>query len=336
MKNLPTNKHIFGVYLSAVLLLFVSVAVGVLLGASEMSLADFVSAIAAGKTDSAAYRIFVYVRLPRVLAALTCGAALSVAGATVQCALANRLASPSIIGINAGAGLAVTVCAAFGVVGGFGLSLSAFLGALGAAFIVSMGAKKWGASRGTVILLGVALNSLLGAASDVIVTFYPDAALMSNDFRVGDMSAATYQKILPAAILIILAIGALISLCARMDVLMLGNESAVGLGLNANLTRALLLMLCALLAGCAVSVCGLLSFVGLLVPHAVRAIAGTASKRLIPLCALFGAGLVTLCDALSRIVFAPYEVPVGVIFAFVGAPFFVFILIKGKRGRQDD
>ena len=118
----------------------------------------------------------------------------------------------------------------------------------------------------------------------------------------------------------------------ELDVMTLGDENAKGLGMNTSLMRAIFLMISALLAGSAVSVCGLLSFVGLLVPHAVRRIASSQAKHLIPLCVLFGAGFVTLCDTLSRVIFAPYELPVGIIMAFLGAPFFIFILIKGKGG----
>ena len=100
--------------------------------------------------------------------------------------------------------------------------------------------------------------------------------------------------------------------------------------------RAIFLLLAALMAGAAVSVCGLLSFVGLLVPHAVRRTVGSATRHLLPLCALFGGGFVTLCDTLSRVIFAPYELPVGILMAFLGAPFFVFILIKGKGGNGYD
>jgi iron complex transport system permease protein len=122
----------------------------------------------------------------------------------------------------------------------------------------------------------------------------------------------------------------------ELDVMTLGDENAKGLGMNTSLMRVIFLMISALLAGSAVSVCGLLSFVGLLVPHAVRRIASSQAKHLIPLCALFGAGFVTLCDTLSRVIFTPYELPVGIIMAFLGAPFFIFILIKGKGGRSYD
>jgi iron complex transport system permease protein len=261
--------------------------------------------------------------------------ALAVSGAVIQGVLANRLASPSIIGVNAGAGLAVTLCSAFGIIGGWQLSLFSFLGAFFAVMIVSIGAKKWGASRGTVILLGVALNAFLGAISDTVKTFIPEVSIISNDFRVGDFSAVTYAKVIPAAVAIIVAVIVLQTFASDLDVLTLGDENAKGLGLNTGVMRIVFLMLSALLAGAAVSVCGLLSFVGLLVPHAVRRIATSEAKHLVPLSALFGAGFVTLCDTLARVVFAPYELPVGIIMAFLGAPFFIFILIKGKGGHRN-
>ena len=275
-----------------------------------------------------------YVRLPRVLAALVCGMALAVSGAVIQGVLANRLASPSIIGVNAGAGLAVTLCSAFGLIGGWQLSLFSFVGAFATVMLVSIGAKKWGASRGTVILMGVALNALLGAISDTITTFNPEISMMSNDFKIGDFSAVTYAKVIPSAMLVVVSVLVLITLSNELDVLTLGDENAKGLGLNTGGMRVIFLLLSALLAGAAVSVCGLLSFVGLLVPHAVRRVATSKAKHLITLCALLGAGFVTLCDTLSRVIFAPYELPVGIIMAFLGAPFFIFILIRGKGGHS--
>jgi iron complex transport system permease protein len=292
-------------------------------------------AIVRGDYQSTEARILLYVRLPRVLGSLISGMALAVSGAVIQGVLANRLASPSIIGVNAGAGLAVTLCSAFGIIGGWQLSLFSFLGAFFAVMIVSTGAKKWGASRGTVILLGVALNAFLGAVSDTVKTFIPEVSIISNDFRVGDFSSVTYAKVIPAAVAIIVTVIVLQTFASDLDVLTLGDENAKGLGLNTGVMRIVFLMLSALLAGAAVSVCGLLSFVGLLVPHAVRRIATSEAKHLVPLSALFGAGFVTLCDTLARVVFAPYELPVGIIMAFLGAPFFIFILIKGKGGRRN-
>ena len=334
MKSLQKNRIVY-TYAISLAVLLLSVILGILLGSTKISLSDMLGAIVRGDYQSPEARILLYVRLPRVLGSLICGMALAVSGAVIQGVLANRLASPSIIGVNAGAGLAVTLCSAFGIIGGWQLSLFSFLGAFFAVMIVSIGAKKWGASRGTVILLGVALNAFLGAISDTVKTFIPEVSIISNDFRVGDFSAVTYAKVIPAAVAIIVAVIVLQTFASDLDVLTLGDENAKGLGLNTGVMRIVFLMLSALLAGAAVSVCGLLSFVGLLVPHAVRRIATSEAKHLVPLSALFGAGFVTLCDTLARVVFAPYELPVGIIMAFLGAPFFIFILIKGKGGRRN-
>ena len=333
MKSLRKNKIAY-IYCVALALLLLSIILGVCIGATKINLLDSLSEIIKGNTGSPESRILLYVRLPRVFAALVCGMALAVSGAVIQGVLANRLASPSIIGVNAGAGLAVTLCSAFGLIGGWQLSLFSFVGAFATVMLVSIGAKKWGASRGTVILMGVALNALLGAISDTITTFNPEISMMSNDFKIGDFSAVTYAKVIPSAMLIVVSVLVLITLSNELDVLTLGDENAKGLGLNTGVMRVIFLLLSALLAGAAVSVCGLLSFTGLLVPHAVRRVATSKAKHLIPLCALLGAGFVTLCDTLSRVIFAPYELPVGIIMAFLGAPFFIFILIRGKGGHS--
>jgi iron complex transport system permease protein len=333
MKRLRNNKigYIYGI---AIAMLLLAILLGVLLGATELKLSSALAAIARGDMDSPDARILIFVRLPRVLAGVVCGMALAVSGAVIQGVLANQLASPSMIGVNSGAGLAVTLCSAFGIMGGWQLSLCSFLGAFLTVMLVSVGAKKWGASRGTVILMGVALNAFLGAITDSITTLIPEVSMMRNDFKIGDFSAATYGKVAPAAVVIVFAVVVLTTLANELDLLTLGDENAKGLGLNTDAARVIFLLLAALLAGAAVSVCGLLAFVGLLVPHAVRRMATSQARHLIPLCALFGAGFVTLCDTLARVLFAPYELPVGIIMAFLGAPFFVFVLIKGKGGHR--
>ena len=333
MKNLQRNKIAY-VYALAITILFLSVILGIFLGATKLSLWNMFLAITSGDYQSPEVRILIYVRLPRVIGSLICGMAFSVSGAVIQGVLANRLASPSIIGVNAGAGLAVTLCSAFGIIGGWLLSLFSFLGAFLTVMLVSIGAKKWGASRGTVILIGVALNAFLGAIADTVTTLVSEVSIMSNDFKVGDFSAVTYAKVIPTAIAIGVSVLVLQTLSNELDVLTLGDENAKGLGLDADVMRVVFLMLSALMAGAAVSVCGLLSFVGLLVPHAVRRIACAEAKHLTLLSAIFGAGFVTLCDTIARVVFAPYELPVGIIMAFLGAPFFIFIMFKGKGGHR--
>ena len=330
------NRKMKGLYVLGFFFLGIAGLLGIALGSTPLSFSEIVDAFSEGFNSSAGSRIFAYSRLPRTLASMICGAALAVSGAVIQGVLANRLASPSIIGVNAGAGLAVTLCTALGIYGGWRLSLFSFLGAFAAVMLVSFGSRHWGASRGTVILIGVAMNSLLGAISDTITTLIPEVGVMSNDFKIGEFTAITYPKLIPAMVIVLFVIIVLRTLHNELDVLTLGEEHAQGLGLNISAMRTLFLLFAALLSGCAVSLAGLLSFVGLLVPHAIRRVAGSKSSNLIGLCAIYGGGFVCLCDTLARTLFAPYEIPVGIIMAYLGAPFFVFILVKGKGGHGRD
>lgn len=285
-------------------------------------------------TGTTAGRIFWYVRLPRTAACLLAGAALSAAGCVIQNVLANPLASPNIIGVNAGAGLAVTVCCALGSLSGWVLAGAAFGGAFLAVLAVSLAAKAAGGSRTAVILSGVAMNAFLGAMSDAVTDLVPEAAAMSADFRVGGFGAVVPARLIPAGILIVLALGAVLLLHRELEVLSLGEDIARSLGVNANRMRTVFLALAALLCGAAVSFAGLLGFVGLIVPHAVRRFAGTECRRLLPLAALWGGAFVTVCDLLARMMFRPQELSVGILLSALGGPFFLYLL--SKRGGDRD
>lgn len=289
---------------------------------------------AASLTGAMAGYIFWYVRLPRTLGCLLAGAALAVSGAVIQGVLHNRLASPSIIGVNAGAGLAVTLCCAMGALSGWAIAGAAFLGAMGCVLVILFAAEKAGASRTTVILGGVAVNAFLNALSEAVTTLIPEAGMMAGDFRVGGFASVSPIRLVPAGVLILLALTAVFFLHNELDVLALGEETAQGLGMDVKTTRALLLVLAAALAGSAVSFAGLLGFVGLIVPHAMRKIAGSESRFLLPLCALGGGAFVTACDTAARVVFAPYELPVGIVLSVLGGPFFLMLLMKRKGGRS--
>ena len=303
------------------------------LGSAALTRAELWAAVRNGPADPNG-PIFWYARLPRTAACLLAGAALSVSGAVIQTVLQNKLASPGIIGVNAGAGLAVTIACALGTISGWAVAGAAFLGAFAAVFLVLLAAEKAGASRTTVILGGVAVNSILNALSEAITTLVPDVAMLSREFRVGSFAAVAHTRLLPAGALIVLGLTVLLTLCSELDVLALGEDTARSLGLAAKRYRAVFLILAALLAGAAVSFAGLLGFVGLIVPHAARKLVGTESRRLLPLCILGGGGFVTLCDLVSRLLFRPYDLPTGILLSLLGGPFFLALLWKQKGGRD--
>ena len=285
-----------------------------------------------GQGDKVSRSILLYARLPRTLASLAAGAGLAVSGAVLQNVLANRLASPGIIGVNAGAGLGVTLCCAAGTLSGLAVSCAAFGGSLITVLFIFLFSHRTNASKTTVILGGVALNSILNAVCESVTVLDTDVAMLSIDFRVGGFSAVSYMRLLPAAGLIALALAVLFTLCNELDVVTLGDETAQGVGLQVGRYRTLFLVLAALLAGAAVSFAGLLGFVGLIVPHFVRRFTGNESGRLLPMCAVAGAGFVTLCDMAARLLFAPYELPVGILMSVVGGPVFLYMLIRHKGG----
>lgn len=287
-----------------------------------------------GKGEGLYLGIFRFSRLPRTAACMLSGAALSVSGAVLQQILANKLASPGIIGVNAGAGLGVTICCAFGVLSGWMISAAAFLGSLLAMLLICLLSYSTGASKTTVILSGVALNSLCSALTETVTVFDPNVAFLSMDFRVGGFSAVSMSRLLPAGILIGCALTAVLSLCSELDVAALGDETAQGLGLPVRTYRILFLVLAALLAGAAVSFSGLLGFVGLIVPHGVRKLVSTQSRILLPAAAMSGAAFVTLCDLAARVIFLPYELPVGLIMALLGSPVFVWLLLRSRGGHS--
>lgn len=303
-------------------------------GTMTLSLGEMCHALFSRDFSDAAGNIFLYSRLPRAVASFLAGAALATAGAVLQTVLGNKLASPGIIGVNAGAGLGITICCACGVFSGWMASVSAFLGSLVVVLAIALFSRRSGVSRTTVILTGVAMNSVLNAISESLAVLDTDVAILSTEFRVGGFSAVSYQRLVPAAVLIVAALAVLLTLCNELDVVGLGDETAQGIGLAAGKYRLVFLFACAVLAGAAVSFAGLLGFVGLIVPHVARRLVGTESRRLLPMCLLSGGAFVTACDLAARTLFAPFELPVGILMAVIGGPAFVVLLIRFKGGHR--
>lgn len=287
-----------------------------------------------GRGSGAAVSIVLYARLPRTCGCLLAGAALAMSGTVIQGVLGNPLAAPNVIGVNAGAGLAATLCAALWPAWTAAVPFAAFLGALGGVLLVMAIGSRTGASRMTLVLAGVAVSGMFSAGIDAVLTFFPDALNGYTDFRVGGVANLSMSRVAPAFWVILAAFILALSLAGEMDVLLLGEETARSLGLPARRLRLALLALAAALAGAAVSFAGLLGFVGLIAPHMVRRLVGEdSSAQLLCASALGGAALLTLCDILARTLFAPYELPVGVVLSLLGGPFFLWLLLRQRRGR---
>mgnify|MGYP003299870397 CR=1 FL=1 len=331
---LMENKSYKWIIVATGLFFIISILLSLCMGTAGLSLIDIRNAIFYGAESGLEGRIFWYVRFPRTVACVLAGAALATAGTIIQNVLGNKLASPGIIGVNAGAGLAVTLCCACGAISGWTIAGAAFGGAMFAVLLVALTAQKIGASKSTVVLGGVAVNSFFNAISEAITTLFPNVGVESADFRVGGFSAVAYTRLIPAGILIIIALLLVLSLCNELDIMALGEDVAQGLGLSVKKMRTLFLALSALLAGASVSFAGLLGFIGLIVPHLGRRLVGSESGKLIPFCILFGGGFVTICDLASRTLFSPYEIPVGILMSFIGGPVFLWILLARHGNKR--
>lgn len=282
---------------------------------------------------STSARIVLYTRLPRTCAALLAGASLAVAGVVIQTVLNNPLASPSIIGVNSSAGFAVALVCAVAPTAQQYTPYVAFAGALIGVLLVMGLSRSTVAARITVVLAGMAISNLFSAGIDAVVTLVPDALSGVTDFRIGGFTSVTMAQLAPAAKIILLCLAVLFSLSHQLDILALGSDTAKSLGLAVGLIRVLFLVLAAALAGAAVSFSGLLGFIGLIVPHIMRRLIGEESSALLLASGLGGAFFVVICDLLARVLFAPFEIPVGIVLAFAGAPFFLWLLFKQRGGR---
>ena len=315
------------------LLLIVSILC-LVFGSVPLSLHDLLKGLS--DAGSLEHTILFSIRLPRLVGGLLAGAAFSAAGVLLQGVLNNALASPNVIGVNAGAGFAVMLLLTLLPDYSSYAALAAFLGAfLSAVLIVSIAAKT-GASRITLVLSGVAVSSFLNAMMSALELMHIDLAVNVKVFMNGSLANIHFSQLALPAVLILAALCAVCFLARSLNILMLGDEVALSLGVNSSRLRLLLLLFASLLAGCAVSYAGLIGFVGLIVPHFARKMVGNDHRVLLPFASLCGADFTLLCDLAGRVYFAPYELPVGIVLAFIGSPFFLFLLINQKGRRLHD
>ena len=274
--------------------------------------------------------IVTQLRLPRVVLGLVVGAMLSLAGAGYQGVFRNPLADPYLLGVAAGAGLGATVAVALGL-GPGALPAFAFAGALTGvlmAYALGGGGTR---SPATLLLAGVAVVAFLTAIQTYVLQRHVETIRQVYDFILGSLVTTGWSEVRLALPYAIVAAVVVLAHGRELDVFSVGDEEASSLGLHPRRSRLLLLIAASLGTAAAVSVAGLIAFVGLIVPHVIRLIAGTSYRVILPLSMLFGGAFIVLCDLLARTVLAPSEVPIGVVTAFLGAPFFMLVLRTAHR-----
>lgn len=323
--------------------LVISVIAGIALGPTVVPLGEtlrYLGAAITGGTINAdeitGYSIIWQVRAPRVLLAVVVGAGLSVIGVAVQAMVRNALADPFILGVSSGASVGATTVVAFGVfawMGVYALSVTSFLGALGASALVYLAARtRTGLSPLRLVLTGVALAYGFQAVMSILVFFspHPDAARTVLFWLLGSLGSATWGSLPVATIAVLLAVVVLLRRSRSLDVLALGDETAASLGVHATSLRRQLFLLTAIVTGALVAVSGAIGFVGLVMPHLVRIMVGSRHSRVLTIAPLAGAVFLVWVDLLARTLVPPKELPLGVITALIGVP--VFVTLMRRRG----
>lgn len=302
---------------------------GLTFGAVDISLKDIWTVIIS-EGEPVHETIIQDLRLPRVIIGALVGACLAVSGALLQGVMKNPLADPGIIGVSAGGGVAAMITMVVLPHLSYMLPISAFIGAFITSIIIYLLAWEKGASPVKIILAGVAMNALLGAVTNGIMVIYSDRVQAVIPWLAGGLSGRSWYHLefmLPYAV-----VGLLLSFLAikPANLLLLGDDSARILGQRVEMQRFFIILLASFLAGAAVSVAGLVGFVGLVVPHIVRIWVGEDYRYLLPLSMVGGAILVVFADTIARTWFDPNELPVGILLAAIGAPFFLYLLRKRR------
>ena len=282
------------------------------------------------------------IRLPRLAMGLMVGAALAVSGAAMQGLFRNPLADPGIVGVGAGAGLGAILAIVLGALlpgwiadqtGNQLVPFAAFLGGWGSTLLLYRVATQHGqTSVATMLLAGIALGALAGALSGILVYMADDQQLRDLTFwGLGSLAGASWAKVLSAGPLILLSLGAALTLGRGLNGLALGEATAVHIGIDVQRLKSIAILAVAGATGAAVAVSGGIGFIGIVVPHLLRLASGPDHRTLLVNAALLGAILLICADVIARVVIAPAELPIGIVTAVLGAPAFLWILLK-RRG----
>ncbi len=306
----------------------VALGVALTVGPADLTVQDVWAALG-GSADAAAQAIVRELRLPRVLLAFVIGGSLAVTGAALQALVRNPLADPYLLGLSGGAGLGAVTAIALGVGGAWAVPAAALIGALGAIVLVYRIALVGGSMLDTRVLLlaGVVVGAFAASLMGAIMALSP-APEVHNAllWLLGSLDGASWRSLAVFAAYALLPLGVLYVLARPLDLLALGEEPARFLGTDVERTKRVLYVSASVLTAAAVSVSGIIGFVGLVVPHAIRILWGHTHRALLPGAFLLGGTLLVVADAVARTAFAPLELPVGVVTALIGVPVFVWLV----------
>ena len=345
LKSLSKNRFYFYIVLIvSIILLIASFITAISLGALDISISDTYRVVIGKifnnpKLYSNVKKVNTLViwnlRMPRVLLGLVAGAGLALCGCVMQATVNNPISEPYILGVSSGATFGATLIIAVGLK--MAVSLGAFLGALLATILVLMIANKKGKMTTTrLILSGTVVNALFSAFANFIISIWAnsDSIMTIKFWTMGALTNASWDNIWLPVIIVGLAIIFFLTQYRVLNTMMLGDEVATTLGINLSKYRIIYMIIIAVLTGVLVSACGIIGFVGLVIPHISRGIVGTNYKKLMPIVIIFGAIFLIWADVLARIVIENSELPIGIFTAIVGAPFFIYIVAKKGYGSK--
>ncbi len=334
VKATQWSMHVYriSVIVATVIVLVFIFGLSLSVGTVPVSIQEIIGIFFGNANEGLAVQIVRNIRLPRTLTALLVGMNLAVSGTLLQGIIRNPMASPNIIGVNAGAGLAaVIVMALFPSHIGF-VPPASFIGALVAALLInSLANSRAGDSTVFIVLAGIAVSNLLNAGTSALMMVHSDILEVSYSWLLGSLSGRSWSAFASIWPYSLAGLACALFVSPRINLFSLGDEVASSVGLPVRLYRFLSLLLAAVLAGSAVSAAGTIGFVGLIAPHAARLLVGNDHRYSLVLSAILGAGLLILSDTLARTLFAPMELSVGIITSLLGAPFFLLLLFRKRR-----
>lgn len=325
----PVNRYLWGL---------MALLAGVTLMASTVGAMSLPLASLWHSGDEALRQIWLTVRLPRVLLALVVGAALALSGCVMQGLFRNPLADPGLLGVSSGAALAVACWLVLpltvpALVALYAPMLAAFVGSAGVMMVIFILSKTRDSSLSQLLLVGIAINALCGALVGALSWISNDAQLRQLSlWGMGGLGQAQWSTLAVAATLMVPSVAVVWRVAGQLNLLQLGDEEAHYLGVNVPVLQRLLLLCSALLVAASVAISGIISFIGLVVPHLMRLWLGADHRALVPGSVLAGAMLLLIADTIARTVVAPAEMPVGLLTSVLGAPWFLWLIFRQGRG----